>query len=109
MNTFEVLADDTRRAIVERLAQGNLHAGAIADSFTISQPAVSRHLRILRDAGLVRVHKQAQQRVYQLEPSALRELAEWVSHYTDFWDTRLTALAEHLENQTTDRTTEEPR
>lgn len=93
MHALAVLADDTRRGIVRLLADdGELAAGDIAGRFAISQPAVSRHLRVLREAGLVTVEVRAQRRIYRLDPAPLRELDDWLAGYRRFWDQRLDAL-----------------
>lgn len=93
MHALAVLADDTRRQIVRLLADdGELAAGDIAGRFAISQPAVSRHLRVLREAGLVTVEVRAQRRIYRLDPAPLRELDDWLAGYRRFWDQRLDAL-----------------
>jgi DNA-binding transcriptional ArsR family regulator len=93
VHALAVLADDTRRQIVRLLADdGELAAGDIAGRFAISQPAVSRHLRVLREAGLVTVEVRAQQRIYRLDPAPLRELDDWLAGYRRFWDQRLDAL-----------------
>ena len=99
MDTFEALADVTRRSIIERLAQGDLNAGTIAGQFEISRPAISRHLRVLREAGLVSYNAQAQQRVYHLERGAFAEVREWIARYDQFWESRLNTLTAHLEHQ----------
>jgi DNA-binding transcriptional ArsR family regulator len=90
------LADPTRRTIVELLAEGELDAGQIAARFKISRPAVSRHLRVLREVGLVNVRAEAQRRVYSLEPGPLAELDEWLGRYRGFWENRLDALDTEL-------------
>jgi DNA-binding transcriptional ArsR family regulator len=90
------LADPTRRTIVELLAEGELDAGQIAARFKISRPAVSRHLRVLREVGLVNVRAEAQRRIYSLEPGPLAELDEWLGRYRGFWENRLDALDTEL-------------
>ena len=99
MRALEALADPTRRAIVELLADRELDAGAIAGRFPVSRPAVSRHLRVLREAGLVRVRPDAQRRVYTLDPEPLAELDAWLDRYRAFWAGRLDALDVHLRRQ----------
>jgi len=96
MDLLAALADDTRRRIVELLAERPRPAGALAAQFAISQPAVSRHLRVLRDCGLVRAEVAGQQRVYHLEPGPLAELDEWLAHIRAFWSQRLDALETEL-------------
>ena len=89
---LSVLADDTRRRIVELLAGGERPAGAIAAEFDVSQPAISRHLKVLRESGLVTVEVRGPQRVYRLEPGPLAELDAWLARYRGFWTQRLDAL-----------------
>jgi len=96
VNAIEVLADPTRRRIVELLAEGERDAGALAAEFSISRPAVSRHLRVLREGGLVRVRSVAQRRVYGLDPAPLAELDAWLGRYRRFWEQRLDALETEL-------------
>jgi DNA-binding transcriptional ArsR family regulator len=92
MNVLEVLADPTRRRIVELLAETDRDAGAIASEFTVTRPAVSRHLRVLRESGLVRSRIDAQRRIYSLDLGPLAELEEWLARYRAFWTDRLDAL-----------------
>jgi DNA-binding transcriptional ArsR family regulator len=97
MDAFSAIADPTRRAVLDMLAERPRSAGDIVNAFPkISQPAVSKHLRILRDAGLVSVQTNAQQRIYSLEPKALAELDAWIAKYEVFWYDRLDALEQHL-------------
>jgi DNA-binding transcriptional ArsR family regulator len=93
---FEALADPTRRRIVELLAGGELTAGEIAGEFAVSRPAVSRHLRVLRDTGLVRYREEAQRRVYALEAAPLAALEAWLARYRPVWQNRLDALDTEL-------------
>lgn len=92
MDTLAALADDTRRRIVELLAEEDLPAGDIASRFSITRPAVSRHLRLLREAGLVSSRVQAQQRIYSLETAPLDDLDEWLQRRRGFWHQRLDAF-----------------
>jgi DNA-binding transcriptional ArsR family regulator len=97
MDSFGVIADPTRRAILDLLAAGERPAGDLVAAFpALTQPAVSRHLRILRDARLVRVRPVAQQRVYGIAPDALRDVEAWVHRYRAFWGPRLDSLERHL-------------
>jgi DNA-binding transcriptional ArsR family regulator len=90
--TFHALADDSRRTIVETLIDGPATAGELADLLPISRPGVSRHLRVLREAGLVDVHQDAQRRIYTLRPEPLVEIDTWLSRYRAVWDQRFDAL-----------------
>lgn len=92
MRTLEVLAEPTRLRIVELLAEGERSAGEIASHFTTSRPGISRHLRVLREHGLVRARGDAQRRIYSLDPAPLEELDEWLEGYRHFWANRLDAL-----------------
>ena len=96
MSAFEALADPTRRTIVELLAEGERSAGELAAEFETSRPAVSRHLRVLREHGLVSAREHGRRRLYALEPAPLAELDEWLSHYRAFWTNRLDALGVEL-------------
>lgn len=86
------LADDTRRRIVEVLAEGERSVGELAALFAISRPGVSRHLRVLREAGLVSAEVDAQRRIYRLRPEPLAELHSWLARWQPFWEQRLDAL-----------------
>jgi DNA-binding transcriptional ArsR family regulator len=96
VQAIEVLADGTRRRIVELLADRDRTAGELAGEFTVSRPAVSRHLRILRQAGLVHSRERGTQRLYSLDPAPLEELDAWLSRYRGFWTQRLEALEVQL-------------
>lgn len=94
---FAALSNPHRRKILDLLRDGERPAGDLVSAFPgLPQPAVSRHLRTLRDAGLVAVHPRAQQRVYSLQASKLREVDTWVSQYREFWSERLDSLSTHL-------------
>ncbi|MGH2638094.1 MAG: ArsR/SmtB family transcription factor [Rhabdochlamydiaceae bacterium] len=95
---FYALADPTRRIIVELLAtNGQMSATDIYENFTVSHPTVSQHLKVLREAELVRLEKRAQQRIYSLNPDAVRELGEWVRQIEELWDDNFDRLDELLE------------
>lgn len=99
MKALEALADPTRRTIVELLAEGDLSAGDLAKRFETSRPAVSRHLRVLREQGLVQARVEGRRRVYSLDPEPLDELHEWLTHYRSFWTNRLDALGVELKRR----------
>ena len=96
MEALAALADPTRRRILELLADGELSAGELAAEFPVTRPAVSRHLRVLRETGLVDVRDEAQRRVYSLNPTPLAEVDEWLARYRGFWAQRLDALDTQL-------------
>ena len=96
MPGFAALADPTRCRIVEMLASGELPVGEIASRFEVSQPAISQHLKVLREARLVRVRVDAQKRMYQLDQAGLAEIDRWLSRVRRFWSGRLDALDREL-------------
>lgn len=101
MDIFQAVADPVRRCIVEQLArEGAASAGRLAEvayaDFGISQPATSRHLRVLRESGVVACTAAAQRRLYRLQPEAVAELADWASRQVAFWNDKLDALEGHL-------------
>lgn len=89
---LRALADESRRTMLETLAVGPATAGELAALLPIARPGVSRHLRVLREAGLVQVRQEAQRRIYRLRPEPLAELDEWLGHYRALWQQRLDAL-----------------
>lgn len=98
MDVFSAIAERSRRQMLDMLAAGERPAGDIVKAFPrLTQPAVSRHLRVLREAGLVESTINAQQRIYTLRPDPLRELDQWISHYRRFWPEKIDALARHLD------------
>src|SRR5580692_8522276 len=94
---FEVLADPRRRQLLDLLRAGERPVGELVDQLGLSQPGVSKHLRVLREAGLVTVRHEAQRRWYGLCPEPLAEIDAWLAPYRAFWSDRLDALARHLE------------
>src|SRR4051794_32957953 len=94
---FDVLADPTRRGILDALRDQPRTVGELVAALTVSQPSVSKHLRVLRDAGVVQARKDAQRRVYELRPEALAEVLAWVEPYRRLWAGRLDALERHLD------------
>jgi DNA-binding transcriptional ArsR family regulator len=97
MDTFEAIAEPTRRAVLDLLLERERSAGDLVAAFPrLTQPAVSRHLRVLREAGLVSVRAEAQQRIYALEPARLGLVYEWLNRYRAYWAAHLTSLEHHL-------------
>jgi DNA-binding transcriptional ArsR family regulator len=100
VHAFDVLGDPVRRRILELLAEGEMSAGAIGatiqDEFAISQPAVSQHLKVLRDNGFASVRADGQRRLYAVDGNALREIDEWLHAFRRFWTPPLTALATEI-------------
>lgn len=93
---FAALADPTRRAILARLVLGETSVTELAEPFTMSLPAVSKHLKVLEHAGLVTRGRAAQWRPCRIEPAALKEVDDWLEEYRRFWDARLDRLEEYL-------------
>ncbi len=103
--TFHALADPTRRAVLDLLRQGSQPAGQIARAFPVSRPAISKHLRLLRRAHLVREQRQGRHRFYQLNPEPLQAVDSWLERYRVFWRANLASLkafveAEHAKEST---------
>ena len=98
---FGALADPTRRAILARLAHGDANVADLAEPFSVSQPAISRHLKVLESAGLISRRRRATARLSHLEAAPLREATEWLTGYREFWEEshgRLDALLADLQN-----------
>jgi len=91
------LADPTRRAVLDLLRRGSQPAGKIAGAFPVSRPAISKHLRLLRRAHLVREHREGRHRVYQLNPEPLRAVDNWIEQYRVFWTNSLNNLKAFVE------------
>jgi DNA-binding transcriptional ArsR family regulator len=100
---FAALGDPTRRAILDLVRIRELPAGEVARRFSISRPAISRHLRILRQAGLVHERRDARLRLYSLDPTALQSVDRWLDQYRVFWAGRLHDLKRHVESRSPGR------
>ncbi len=98
MDTFTALADPTRRRIIESLAAGEASFGELAEKFDMSRPAVSQHLKVLRNAGIVTARADAQRRIYSLTEKSFDEVEEWLGRVRAFWSQRLDKLEELLED-----------
>ncbi len=96
-DVFHAISDPTRRRILDLLGEGDRTVSEIARPFRISQPGVSQHLRVLRDANLVRQKRIGRFRRYRLHAPALREVYDWVGHYDRFWDEKLKTLGKYME------------
>ncbi|HET9178738.1 MAG TPA: metalloregulator ArsR/SmtB family transcription factor [Terriglobia bacterium] len=96
---FSALADPTRRAVLDLLRRGSLPAGRIAEAFPVSRPAVSKHLRLLRRARLVRERREGRRRLYELNPAPLRAVDSWIRQYQRFWQASLTGLKAVAESE----------
>jgi len=95
--TFSALADPTRRAILAHLASGAASVGELAEPFAMSLPAVSKHLKVLEHAGLIRRGREAQWRPCQLEAGPLKDAADWLEHYRRFWEQSFDRLGDYLD------------
>ena len=96
-STFEVLAEPSRRRILDLLRAGEQPVGTLVDKLTMSQPAVSKHLKVLREVGLVEVRQDAQRRWYRLRAEPLAEIDAWLAPYRQLWSASLDALERHLD------------
>ncbi|WP_371781602.1 ArsR/SmtB family transcription factor [Streptosporangium subroseum] len=105
---FAALADPTRRAILARLAEGDATVSELAEPFSISLPAISRHLKVLENAGLISRSRSAQWRSSSLEAAPLREVTAWMEPYRRFWDVNLDRLDAHLRRIQQDQTAAQP-
>ena len=97
--TFAALADSTRRAILARLAEGDTTVGELAQPFDMSRPAISKHLRVLERAGLVRRARDGRLSRCGLHATPMRDAAEWIEKYRKFWESQLDALSRYLETE----------
>ena len=98
MTSFELLADPTRRQLLDVLRGGEQNVGELANRMQMNQPAISKQLRLLREAGLAAVRVDAQRRIYRLNPEGLREIDTWLAPYRAFWEGRLSAMERTLES-----------
>lgn len=97
--TFDVLAEPSRRDILDLLRDGERSVGELVERLSLSQPGVSKHLRVLREAGLVEVRPVGQRRMYELRAEPLAEVDAWLGPYRRFWSSRLDALERHLDDE----------
>jgi DNA-binding transcriptional ArsR family regulator len=97
MTTLEIVAEPNRRVILELLLEGEMSVNDLVGHLSLSQPAVSKHLRVLRDGGLVSARRDAQRRVYRLVPEPLVEIDDWLTPFRQAWSRRLDALESHLD------------
>ncbi|HEX6333041.1 MAG TPA: metalloregulator ArsR/SmtB family transcription factor [Flavisolibacter sp.] len=98
-DVFQAIADPTRRAIMDLLAGTPMNLNTLAENFDISRPAVSKHIRILTECGLVTIRQQGRERVCEPRPDALREVQTWIEKYAAFWDQKLHALDTYLSRE----------
>ncbi len=93
---FGALSDATRRGILEQLSDGETRVGVLAAPYNISQPAVSKHLRVLERAGLIRCTKRGRERIIQVDPHSVAEVRRWINHYTQVWEDQFDAVGQYL-------------
>lgn len=98
VDAFTVIAEPTRRRILDNLRDAERSVGELADALAISQPAMSKHLKVLREAGFVSCRTAAQQRIYRIEPAPLATLDDWLAPYRQLWHRHLDALGRHLDS-----------
>lgn len=103
MSAFAVLAEPNRRRILDLLRERERPVGEIVDALAVSQPAVSKHLRVLRDAGVVEARVDAQRRLYRVRPEPLRDIDAWLAPYRAMWSDSLDALENHLDDMEEDQ------
>jgi DNA-binding transcriptional ArsR family regulator len=98
-DVFRAIADPTRRALLDRLRAGPAPVNALAEEFAQSRPAISKHLRVLRDAHLVTEQRAGRERLYELRSAPLQQVAGWIEGYRSFWQVSLARLKRHLEEK----------
>lgn len=98
-DVFQAIADPTRREIINLLSKQSLNVNAVADNFDVSRPAISRHVRILTECGLLVIRKEGRERYCQADLRKLKQVADWTERYRDFWSKKLDALEEFLEKE----------
>ncbi|MDF5717862.1 MAG: metalloregulator ArsR/SmtB family transcription factor [Rhizonema sp. NSF051] len=94
-DVFAAIADPTRRAILDRLRHGEQPVKQLAEPFSMSLPAISQHLQVLCEVGLVQMRKAGRQRLYRLNPEPLKQISDWIAHYEEFWQEKLDALGNY--------------
>ena len=99
MDTFAVLAEPTRRRILDELCSSEISVGGLVETLGVSQPAMSKHLRVLREHGFVSSRIAAQQRIYRIKATRLQDVDRWLAPYRELWTKHLDALERHLGNQ----------
>ena len=97
-DVFQAIADPTRREIINLLAKQSLNLNAVADNFDISRPAVSKHIKILTECGLIVIRQEGRERYCDAQLNKLKEVAQWTEQYSQFWDKKLASLQNYLAN-----------
>ncbi|HLP11474.1 MAG TPA: metalloregulator ArsR/SmtB family transcription factor [Flavobacteriales bacterium] len=108
-DVFQAIADPTRRAIIHMVANNNMNLNAVAEKFDVSRPAISKHIKILTECGLIAINQQGRDRYCEARLEKLNEVSSWVEQYRDFWNKKLDALEIYLEElQAKDKTKVKP-
>ena len=97
-DVFQAIADPTRRAIINMVSQQSLNLNAVAENFDISRPAISKHIKILTECGLIVIKQQGRERFCEAKLNKLNEVSDWVEQYRKFWNTKLDSLEKYLED-----------
>ncbi len=95
-DVFQAIADPTRREIIQMLAKESLNLNAVSDRFDISRPAISKHIKILTECGLITIHQQGRERICEAKLDSLNEVSTWVQQYRQFWEDKMDALEVYL-------------
>lgn len=106
-DVFQAIADPVRRDIIGLLAHQSLTVNEVAGNFPISRPAISKHLRILNECGIVKTHKKGRERYCTIQPQSLRPVSDWIEQYHQLWEDRLDAFADYLEQLQTQNKNDE--
>ena len=102
-DVFQAIADPTRRQIITLLATNSRNLNAVAEKFEVSRPAISKHIRILTECGLVTIKKEVRERFCMISAGKLKEVSDWLRHFEQFWDDKLVSLKKHVENESKPR------
>lgn len=103
-DVFQAIADPTRREIIHLLANKTMNLNAVAEKFTISRPAISKHIKILTECGLITIRVEGRERYCEARLETLARVAEWINQYRHFWNNKLDALEKHLNSKSKDAT-----
>ncbi|OJW83674.1 MAG: transcriptional regulator [Bacteroidetes bacterium 46-16] len=98
-DVYQAIADPNRRAILNLLAEQPMNVNAIAEQFDISRPAISKHVRILTECGLLTIIQEGRERYCKTNPGRLKEVSDWVAHFSRYWDEKLNALKNYIEHE----------
>lgn len=99
-DVFQAIADPTRREIIHMISHKSLNLNAVAENFDVSRPAISKHIKILTECGLITIHQQGRERFCQANLKSLAEVSDWVEQYREFWTSKLNDLEEYLNKET---------